>query len=236
MLRCSAFLFAVASLLLGCGSDPSKPDAAAQPKVAAQPSSPAASPHASDPAASPHASAPNPHARAPQAAPAGPPRDITPSGETREVVVDGLKLAVPVEWVQAPGASAMRKAEFMLPGPGGDVTLVILRFAGGAGTAEQNIARWTGQMTLAEGTQAETIAVEANGLKIGGVDLRGGFAGQSMPGAPPSPAVADARLLAVAIEGSGDPYYFKLVGSAKTIDVWAPAWTALLSSLAIEGL
>lgn len=237
MLRCSAFLFAVSSLLLGCGGDPSKPDAAAKPKVAAQPTSPADShpqdPHASAPnphAQDPHAQAP--HAQPPHAAPAGPPRDVTPSGETREVVVDGLKMSVPIEWVHTPGASAMRKAEFTLPGPGGDVALVVYRFAGGAGSAEQNIERWRGQMTLAADTQPETLELEAGGLKLSGVDLRGRFAGQSMPGAPSQPPVDDARLLAVAIEGSGDPYYFKLVGSAKTIDVWAAAWTELLATLA----
>lgn len=235
MLRCSAFLFAVSSLLLACGSQPSKPDAAAKsdaaakPKVVAQPSPHTNDPHPQDP----HAGAPDPHAQAPHAAPVGPPRDITPSGETHEVVVDGLKMAVPIEWVQTPGASAMRKAEFTLPGPGGDVALVVYRFAGGAGSAEQNIERWRGQMTLAADAQAQTIALEANGLKLSGVDLRGSFAGQSMPGAPPQPPVDDARLLAVAIEGSGDPYYFKLVGSAKTIDVWSAAWTELLETLAI---
>jgi hypothetical protein len=228
MLRRFAFLFAVSSLLLGCGSDSSKPDAAAQPKVA-QPS-PAAGPSDAHPQI-PHAGAPNPHAQVPQAAPAGPPRDVTPSGEKREVVVDGLKMSVPIEWVQAPGVSAMRKAEFTLPGPGGDVALVVYRFEGGAGSAEKNIERWRGQMELAAGTQAEPIVLEANGLKLSGVDLRGRFAGQSMPGAPAQPPVDDARLLAVAIEGSGDPYYFKLVGSAKTIDLWAAAWTELLATL-----
>lgn len=230
MLRRSAFLLAASALLLGCGSDSSKPDAEAKP-TSAQPSSPVANPHAGGPSA-PHAVTPDPHAQVPRAAPAGPPRDVTPSGETREVVVDGLKMSVPIEWVQAPGASAMRKAEFTLPGPGGDVALVVYRFAGGAGSAEQNIDRWQGQMELAAGTQAQTIKLQANGLELTGVDLRGRFAGQSMPGAPPSPPVDDARLLAVAIEGSGDPYYFKLVGSAKTIDVWAPAWTELLTTLA----
>jgi hypothetical protein len=229
MLRCSAFLFAVTSLLLGCGGDPSKPDAEAKPKAVTPSTSPAGDSHPQ----SPHTSAPDPHAQAPQAAPAGPPRDITPSGETREVVVDGLKMAVPIEWVQAPGASAMRKAEFTLPGPGGDVALVVYRFAGGAGSAEQNIERWRGQMTLAPDAPVEAFELEPNGLRLSGVDLRGRFAGQSMPGAPPQPAVDDARLLAVAIEGSGDPYYFKLVGSAKTIDVWADAWTEMLTTLAI---
>jgi hypothetical protein len=235
MLRSLAFLFAASSLLLGCGSDSSKPDAAAKPTVAGQPSSPVDNPHASDPhPQAPHTAAPNPHAQAPQAAPAGPPRDITPSGETREVVVEGLKMSVPIEWVQAPGASAMRKAEFTLPGPGGDVSLVVYRFAGGAGSAEQNIERWRGQMEVPADAQAQPIALEANGLKLSGVDLRGRFAGQSMPGAPAQPPVDDARLLAIAIEGSGDPYYFKLVGSAKTIDVWAAAWTELLTTLATQ--
>jgi hypothetical protein len=208
------------------------PEADATPKAAA-PRAPAANPHASPHAQDAQVAQPNPHAPNPSAIPAGPPRDVTPSGETREVVVDGLKMAVPVEWVQAPGASAMRKAEFTLPGPGGDVALVVYRFEGGAGSAEQNIERWKGQITLAEDTQPQTIALEANGLKLSGVDLRGRFAGQSMPGAPAQPPVDDARLLAVAIEGSGDPYYFKLVGSAKTIDVWAAAWTKLLETLAI---
>jgi hypothetical protein len=231
MHRCFAFLFAASSLLLGCSGDSPKPDDA-KPK-AAQPSSPAAAPSDAHPQ-SPHAGAgaPDPHAQVPQAAPAGPPRDVTPSGETREVVVDGLKMSVPIEWVQAPGVSSMRKAEFTLPGPGGDVALVVYRFQGGAGSAEKNIERWRGQMELAADTQAQPITLEANGLKLSGVDLRGRFAGQSMPGAPAQPPVDDARLLAVAIEGSGDPYYFKLVGSAKTIDVWAAAWTELLTTLA----
>jgi hypothetical protein len=226
----SGFLFALSSLLLvACDRSPSEPEAA--PKAAA-PQAPVGGPHATGPhAQDPQVAAPNPHAPNASATPAGPPRDVTPSGETREVVVDGLKMAVPIEWVHTPGASAMRKAEFTLPGPGGDVALVVYRFPGGAGSAEQNIERWRGQMTLAEGSQPGTIALEANGLKLSGVDLRGGFAGQSMPGAPPQPPVDDARLLAVAIEGSGDPYYFKLVGSAKTIDLWATAWTELLGTL-----
>jgi hypothetical protein len=225
--RCSGFLFA-SFLLAACGSEPD----ASKAKPAA-PQSPAADPHASGPQGSaPHAVAPNPHAQPPSATPPGPPRDVTPTGETREVVVDGLKMAVPIEWVQTPGASAMRKAEFTLPGPGGDVALVVYRFEGGAGSAEQNLERWRGQIELAPDTKAETISLEANGLKLSGVDLRGRYAGQAMPGVPPQPPIDGARMLAVSIEGSGDPYYFKLVGPAKTIDLWATAWTELLTKLA----
>jgi hypothetical protein len=206
-----ALAFAVSLLSLACSSEPTKPEAKsdAVAPTSAQPPSPSPEP----------------------ASPESPPRDVTPSGEVREVVVDGLKMSVPIEWVQAPGASSMRKAEFALPGPEGDASLVVYRFAGGAGSAEQNIERWRGQVELAVGTVAKTIALEVGGLKISGVDLRGRYAGQSMPGAPPQPPIDRARMLAVSIEGSGDPYYFKLIGAARSVDVWASAWDQLLASL-----
>jgi hypothetical protein len=157
---------------------------------------------------------------------------VTPSGETREETVEDLKLKVPEEWTRAPGRTGMRKAEFILPGPGGDVRLIVYRFAGGAGSASKNIERWKGQVELAEGSEAKTTEIEAAGMTITAVDVRGRFAGQSMPGAPPQPAIDDARLLAAAIMGPGDPFYFKLVGRAKTVDLWAEAWTKLLRELA----
>lgn len=207
--------FAVSLLSLACDREPTKSDAKSEPKAEV------AGPTKQAPESTP------PAAPSPESAP----RDVTPTGEVREVVVDGLKMSVPTEWVQTPGASSMRKAEFVLPGPGGDASLVVYRFAGGAGSAEQNIERWRGQVELAAGTEAKTISLEADTLKISGVDLRGRYAGQSMPGVPPQPPIDDARLLAVSIEGSGDPYYFKLVGPAKTIDVWATSWDRLLSNL-----
>lgn len=223
---------------LGCDAGSSDSGASDQPQPApahAEPQAAAkahgASPHAANPhAANPHAANPAmpPHAVAPTL---GPPRDVTPSGETREELVEELKLVVPSEWERLPGSSSMRKAEFTLPGPGGDVRLIVYRFPGGAGSADQNIERWKGQVTLAEGEEAATAKLEVGGLKITSVDARGHFAGQAMPGAPPQPPVEDARLLAAAIMGPGDPFYLKLVGPAQTIDVWAEAWTTLLDSL-----
>ena len=99
-------------------------------------------------------------------------------------------------------------------------------------SVEQNIERWRGQVELAIGTAEKSISLEVNGLKISGVDLRGRYAGQNMPGAPAQPPIDRARMLAVAIEGSGDPYYFKFVGPARSVDVWVSAWDALLSKLA----
>lgn len=164
-------------------------------------------------------------------------REVTPSGETRKEVVEGLALAVPAEWERAQARSSMRKAEFIVPGPGGDVRMVVYRFPGGAGGISANIERWKGQIAPPTGGEAkEPIAkeLEVGNLRIASVDAVGAFAGQSMPGAPPQPPIADARLLAAAIEGYGDAFYFKMVGEAATIDVWAPAFATLLEDLTTE--
>lgn len=223
---------------LGCNAQPSqtgpekpKPATEQHASLAAQPSD-----AAPGPGPAPGAVAHDPHAQLPAVKPPGPPRDVTPSGETRDELVNGLKLVVPSEWERGAGSSAMRKAEFTLPGPGGDATLVVYRFEGGAGTTQQNIERWKQQVDLAEGTEAVTSEIEVNGLKVTSVDVRGSYVGQSMPGAPPQPPIADARLLTAAIEGVGegvgDPWYFKLVGPAATLDVWSAGWSKLLAELA----
>jgi hypothetical protein len=143
-------------------------------------------------------------------------------------------MQIPSEWTREDPATpgGMRKAEFVLPGPGGDARMIVYRFVGGAGGAQANIDRWKGQIEPAPGSEVSARELEAGGLKIAALDSSGRFVGQSMPGAPPQPPIDDARLLAAAIEGSGDPYYLKLVGPTPTINVWAPAWTTLIESLA----
>ncbi len=233
---------ACSSILLGCSSEPAP---AAKPNAPAKTEGPAmahgdANPHGQP--ANPHGQPANPHAGldmptadvVPQV-PAGPPRDVTPTGVTRTEIVDGLALQVPEEWTrEEPSNTSMRKAEFVLPGPGGDVRLVVYRFAGGVGGFTANIERWKGQMTPAAGVEATIAEREVGGLKLASFDVAGKFAGQSMPGAPPQPSIDDARLFAAAIEpvGGGDPWTLKLVGAKPTVDVWASAWETMIGSLA----
>jgi hypothetical protein len=228
---------ASSSLLLGCRGEPEVGPKENAKGAEAEPPKPIANPHG----ANPHGQPSNPHAGldmpAGPALPAvepGPPRDVTPTGTTRTEIIDGLTLQVPEEWkLETPANMAMRKAEFVIPGPGGDVRLVVYRFAGGAGGFTANIDRWKGQMTPPAGVEPTVAEREVGGLKLASIDVAGRFAGQSMPGAPPQPPIDDARLLAVAIEQPGvDPWYLKLVGDKKTIDVWAPAWETMLGSLA----
>src|SRR5262245_21263364 len=93
-------MFAAALLSFACDRAPTKPEANSDlgAKTTPPPTPPAA----------------------PPSTPESPPRDVKPSGEVREVAVDGLKMSVPIEWVQSPTSGQMRKAEFSMPGPEGD--------------------------------------------------------------------------------------------------------------------
>lgn len=190
--------------------------------------------------ANPHASSSPPHgvtppfAGASASAPKGPPRDVTPSGKTHEQALAELTIAVPEEWTSTPTTSSMRVAQWALPGPGGDAELVVYRFADGAGTVEANIARWKGQFTPPEGKTIDDVTVtktlDAGELKITLLDVRGRYVAQVQPGATSTHDEPDYRMLTAIVQGSGDPFYFKLLGPEATLGVWAEAYEALLTT------
>jgi hypothetical protein len=166
------------------------------------------------------------------------PTPVTPSGQVRPETIDGIKASVPTEWTRKPGANPMRLAEFVLPGPGGEVTLVVSRFAGGGGDAAANVARWKTQLTKPDGSpvdDAHEKTSERPPLKVTTVDITGTNVAPVTPGAPERYNEPDSRLLGVIVEGAGDPYFFKAVGPAKTLDVWEPAVRTLADSLAPAG-
>jgi hypothetical protein len=197
-----------------------------------------ANPHGANPhAPSPHGA--NPHG-APAAAPKGPvnPTDVKPSGQVRAEEIAGLTLSVPTEWTRKPASNPMRLAEFVLPGPGGEVTLVVSRFAGGGGDATANVERWKTQFTKADGSDvgdaAKVTVVDKAPLKITTVDIEGTNIAPVTPGAPERYNEPESRLLGAIVEGSGDPYFFKAAGSAKTLSAWEPAFRAAIETMAIK--
>lgn len=243
---------ALASLALtvACACDSGQP--AAQPTPAPAPKAPepaaggdtggaAANPHAANPhAANPHAANPhaaNPHGMRAMTSPkpkAGPPRDVTPSGETTEVTLSELKLQVPKEWESTPPSSSMRMAQFNIPGPGGDAELVVFRFPGGAGGVTANIDRWKSQFSPNEGESVEDMAsstsFEVGQYKVTSVDIRGHYVASMQPGQPGNFDKPDHRMLGAIIEGSGDAFFLKGVGPAKTLAVWEEPFTSMLKS------
>ena len=240
-LCCCTVLFT----LFACqGPEAGKAAAPAKATAPAKASEPAkASPHGGMPnlAANPHGA--NPHGADPHGAmPAGPtgpvnPTDVKPGGQVRAEAIDGLSLSVPTEWVRKPASNPMRLAEFVLPGPGGEATLVVSRFAGGGGDATANVERWKTQFTRADGSDvgdaAKVTVVDKAPLKITTVDIEGTNIAPLKPGAPERYNEPNSRLLGAIVEGSGDPYFFKVAGAAQTLSVWEPGFRAAVETMAL---
>ena len=182
------------------------------------------------------APATNPHAAMAKAPEPKNPTEVTPSGKTKPATVLTLQLAIPEEWTQSTPTKPMRAAEFVIPGPGGEVTMVVFRFPGGGDTMS-NIARWKGQFQHEDGTplaesEVKTQITERAPLKLTTVEIAGTNVAPVQPGSAERYNQPDAKMYALIVEGDGAPYFFKAVGSAKTIDVWAQALPAMVTSIA----
>ncbi len=162
------------------------------------------------------------------------PQEVTPSGQLRPETIEGLTTQVPSEWTRKPPSNGMRLAEFTLPGPGGEVTLVVSRFAGGGGDAASNINRWKTQFTKADGSPVDEPKQKSDlrgSLTVTTVDISGTNVASVTPGSKERYHEPDSRMLGVIVEGAGDPYFFKLVGAAKTVDLWEPAFRSFADSI-----
>jgi hypothetical protein len=151
--------------------------------------------------------------------------------------VGGLVFPAPTGWQSRQPSTSMRLAEYAVPGSGGEASLVIFRFPGG-GSAQANIDRWVGQFRGAEqsnGGKGPAIQqLQRDGLTLTTLDVTGDYEGAQMPGAPAQPPIDGARLLALVIEGKGDPYFLKLQGPAATIGESAGDWARIVESIRVE--
>jgi len=165
------------------------------------------------------------------------PRELTISGAVRDEIVPGLHFVVPAEWARKPSPGPMRLAEFTLPGPGGDAELLVHQFKGGGGDAKSNVFRWRTQFTRPDGsplgeTEGKVTEEERAPLKLTKVDLEGTYVAAVTPGSTEKYSDPNYRMLAVIVEGAGDPYFFKAVGPAKTLALWAAAFDTFAGTLA----
>ena len=156
------------------------------------------------------------------------------AGETTRTEAVGLRFAVPAAWTRVPAPSDVRAAEWRLPRATGDAEdgEVILFFfgAGKGGSAAENLERWYGQFTPADGRPARDAAVitqrTVRALRVTSVDLAGAY--RSTPSGAPKPGF---HLLAAVIEGPGGPWFLKVVGPEATVAAAREGFEGVLASL-----
>lgn len=138
-----------------------------------------------------------------------------------------LKFEAPVDWKPVPPPSAMRKAQYAIPhveGDSEDGEVVLFYFGPGEGGATaDNLARWRGQFTTADGGALPADAskeekLDAGGLKVTLLDVSGRFAPGAMPGMQATGPRDNYRMLAAVIETPHGPWFVKVTGPANTIE------------------
>lgn len=157
---------------------------------------------------------------------AGAPAAGAPAGDTHGLQTasgPGLTWTAPSTW-QTKAASMMRKATFTITGDGGATAeLAVSAFPGDVGGDAANVNRWRGQVGLPELGEAAALAsverLEANGLKIGVVDLVD-------PAAPNAP-----HMLGAMVPYENATWFFKLVGPDAVVAKEKPTFIAFLKTV-----
>jgi hypothetical protein len=254
-MRRGALLIAV--LLVSCKKEPPKGDlppatdwGSAAPSGSAEPSSPHGGPLAGKPQPGPvdptsampddstHAGlSGNPHGGVVPEKTAPKTPDKLPEGA---LALGPFAMTPPADWTVVPTTSSMRAAQFKLPGkPGAEAELVVTYFGpDGAGSIDDNVDRWVGQIQQPDGKSSHD-AAKIEKTKFGGQDATyvsasGRYVAPAMPGASENVDKQDQALLAAIVSSPSGPYYFKLVGAKSTIDANAAKFRAMLSSIKVR--
>lgn len=145
----------------------------------------------------------------------------------------GIDWAAPEGWVAQQPSSAMRLAQYKVPGPAGDGECAVFYFGPGqGGDALSNAKRWAGQFRLADGNDGQSamktremavgeirvLLVEVAGTYVGGMGTAGG-------------EKQGYALLGAIAQGPDANWFFKLTGPEKTVASQKDAFEKMIRSL-----
>ncbi len=147
----------------------------------------------------------------------------------------GITWAAPEGWVVQPPTNSMRRAQYQVPGPGGNGECVVFYFGPGQGGAPmENAQRWASQFAQPGGKNPlevmKTRMGEAGGVPVLFVETTGTYAAGAMMGGPAEPKEGWALLGAV-VEGADANWFFKFTGPAKTLEAQRAAFDAMIASV-----
>jgi len=161
---------------------------------------------------------------------------LPPVAEGSGTGAAALAWTAPADWVSEPPANAMRRAQYRVPGPGGDAECIVFYFGPGqGGEPMDNAERWAGQFADADGRPA-TASMKTRSEKVGDVSVlfveaAGTYHGGSMMGMRKSAPRPDWALLGAVAEGADANWFFKLTGPKATVEAEREAFEAMLRSL-----
>jgi hypothetical protein len=147
----------------------------------------------------------------------------------------GLLWTVPPAWREEPTTSPMRRAQYRIPGPGGDGECVVFYFGPGqGGDAKSNLARWAGQFRTTDdkpiGTAFKTRELTVGGVHVTVAEATGIYVG-GMGGGPPGPPRANQMMLAAIAEGPDANWFFRALGPKATMEAQRGPFEQMIRSI-----
>ncbi len=260
-MRYRSMIFPLASLALlslfascGGGSQTQEPSAAAptspasertpgsEPDVAALPPSTGGSDHPARTLPIPGGSPGSPDALPP----GHPPIDTAPAPTAAQTIAPpppgsgsgllALGWKVPAGWVEEPPSSNLRKAQYKVPGPGGNGECIVFYFGPGqGGDAMSNAQRWASQFKQADGSTSEqsmkTKNYQVGGIPVLEVEVAGTYAGGMTMTMAPAEDKPGYMLLGAVAQGPDSNWFFKFTGPESTVKGQRDAFEQMIKSL-----
>ena len=165
-----------------------------------------------------------------------PPQDVHAVPDDSGMLdVGAIAFKVPDNLQMKQPKSSMRRAQFSAPGAAGPAELVVYFFGPqGAGTTKDNIDRWVGQFSNADGSpvsDSKQSTSKVSGFDVTRVEVAGQFESGMAPAGQPEAAKGGQRMIAAIVETSGGPYYVKFIGPNATVAEYAGSFDALIASI-----
>lgn len=141
----------------------------------------------------------------------------------------------PKGWVREAPSSSMRRAQYRIPGPGGEGECVVFYFGPGqGGDANSNAMRWADQFEQADGKPSrqalKTKTIDVGGVRVVLTETTGTYRG-GMPGGPAAPSRPDYMLLGAIARGPDANWFFKATGPRATMEAQRAAFEGMIQSL-----
>ena len=155
------------------------------------------------------------------------------------VTLAGITFRPPSDWKDL-GPSGMRKADYTFGPVEGDkdsATVSVFYFGpNSGGGVMDNIERWIGQMTMPNGENPHTAAVQnsftVDGMTVHTVQIAGTFnASMGGPMSGSVEALPGYKMAAAVLEGPEGNVFFKLTGPDRTADQMIAGFDAMLHAV-----
>ena len=132
-----------------------------------------------------------------------------------------LTWTAPSGWIAETPATAMRRAQYRIPGHGGPAECIVFYFGPGqGGSAKANVERWAGQFRRADGRALgdglKTRQIKVGDIPVTLVEITGTYMGGM--GGGPGPEKPDQMMLAAIAEGRDANWFFRALGPRATLE------------------